>query len=129
MNSSGRTCKNCGANIPEGARACPSCGRLSIDTEASRLGASPPKSETSSKLKTSTEDAGESEIRSQPSTAGDSAQEPPGEGPKPDSFYAVAPATPQPEGSGSSGGGSSGCSPCAILFIVIGWIVTLITVL
>lgn len=57
----------------------------------------------------------------------------PVEGPKPDSFYAVAPATPAPVDDGSSdsssSGGTKGCSPCAILFIVIGWLATIFVVL
>ncbi|MFW9769220.1 MAG: zinc-ribbon domain-containing protein [Candidatus Thorarchaeota archaeon] len=128
MSSTERICKNCGAVIPDDERVCPNCGRLSIDSGSTRLGSTPPPIETPSKPAPRSDDSTASEAGV---TASDSRESsPPEEGPKPDSFYAIAPATPPPDPSkSSSGGGSTCCNPCAVLFIVIGWLATLFMML
>ena len=101
---------------------------MSIDSEASRLGATPVSSKLSGKPQSSEDDTIVRQTESQGATNADGVKPPPEEGAKPASFYAVAPATPCPESSESSSGGTKCCNPCAILFIVIGWLVTLLSV-
>lgn len=102
---------------------------MSIDSEASRLGATPVPNKMSGKPRSSEDDTIVGQTESLGAAKDNGVEPPPEEGPKPDSFYAVAPATPRPESSESSSGGKTCCNPCAILFIVIGWLVTLLSVL
>ena len=117
-----RRCKNCGAEIPDGVRECPSCGRLSIISDEARLGAGP------------------SEVRSPEDLSGASTMtgggSPPpekagGGGAKPDSFYAIAPEYGDPDSGDDSkkSSGRSSCGHCMVVFVLFSLIMAIIVIL
>lgn len=138
-----RKCRNCGAALAPDERTCPSCGRLAIDRRASRLGSDPHRSmqvEDIEARPASSEDTS-SPPEAKPASAGDS--EEPESGPKPSSFYAVAPmAVTECPNCGASYTGSKckqcgykrpktkgGCCSCAVVLGLITWLMTLVFVL
>ena len=138
MNHTERRCKNCNAIIPSGERVCPNCGRLSIDNESSRIDFSQPQQIKPEKPDVGTEKVTTSSTEPKESIKSDVAEKPPSEEAKPDSFYAVTPGKPSPGeqppsttgGSSSDSGVRSGCcSPKVIMFIIVGWLLTVISFL
>jgi hypothetical protein len=146
MSQGERVCSSCGKPVPIGARRCPNCGRLFIDRRAERLGADkvdttrPQQPLNDSASATTTES--ESDAPSPPPK--DSS--PPDGQAETDSFYAIAPEYHEPcpkcdKGviknnkctacgyTPPSSGGSSCCGPCAVLFVLMTWIISLVYLL
>ncbi len=148
MSQGERLCSSCGKPVPIGARNCPNCGRLFIDRRAERLGADTavaarPQQPLTDTTRTSTTES-DSDAPSPPPKDTD----PPDEQAETDSFYAIAPEYHEPcpkcdKGfiknnkctvcgyTPPSSGGSSCCGPCpcAIVFILITWIISLVYLL
>jgi hypothetical protein len=119
MSQDERICRNCGASIPFNERICPSCGRLSIDPTSSRLGAMDSGYAVS---KAEIED----QPKEEPETTSSGEPEPPASGPKPASYYAVAPQAVPPDTPADKK--TKGCG-CVIFLMVITWLLTLVYVL
>jgi len=146
MSSGERICSSCGQSIPSGERKCPNCGRLFIDRRSERLGADKVDTARPQQPLTNTTSATARESDSDASSPPPKDAGPPDGQAEADSFYAIAPEYHEPcpkcdKGfiknnkctvcgyTPASSGGSSCCGPCAILFILMTWIISLVYLL